>query len=271
MGTYNVKLDYDDVIVVQALGEETPYNIETIKPGKHIMIVRGLDKAGNATTDSLEFVIQPLEAPLLTEYKTALYMGEKIDIAGKTKYSSSTVEVVYVDEDDREFKDTVTTDINGNFDFTFSPRLKEGVYQLKARVTDSDGGQSYYGDPIRVTVQGSRSLLIGSYIIHYFALAVICIILLAFLIALVWYLHRKFKEFRLHVIRNSERAEELLPRDIEELTKNLVENHDLLMAVSASRELTKEEDAMLEKLKRQLENTDKDLIQKIKGSKYIRE
>ena len=57
--------------------------------------------------------------------------------------------------------------------------------------------------------------------------------------------------------------------DIEALTRNLVDNHDMLMAVAENRDLTKEEDAMLENLKRQLETTDKDLIEKVKSSRYL--
>jgi len=65
------------------------------------------------------------------------------------------------------------------------------------------------------------------------------------------------------------RAEALLHRDIEELTRNLVQNHDILIAVAENRDLTKEEDAMLENLKRQLETTDRDLIEKVRASRYI--
>jgi signal transduction histidine kinase len=141
---------------------------------------------------------------------------------------------------------------------------------MKARVIDnSDGAQSYYTDPKRVTIKSVEPFSLGTFILNWLSLILIAIVATFLILLILWYSYRKFREIKNRIARRMNRAEALLPRDIEELTKNLVENHDMLMAVAENRDLTKEEDAMLENLKRQLETTDKDLIEKVKSSRYL--
>ena len=270
IASFSLKLDYEDVVSIAPQGEDTVYTISGIAPGKHTLIVRALDKAGNATTDSIDFGIIPLEKPIITSYKDTLSQGDKIELAGKTKYASSTVEVVYIDDQNNEYKDTTATNFNGDFTMTFLPHLKAGLYQMKARVIDnSDGAQSYFTDPVKVTIKSIEPFSLGAFLLNWLSLILISIVATFLILLVLWYCYRKFKEYRNRILRKMGRAEALLPRDIEALTRNLVENHDMLMAVAENRDLTNEEDAMLENLKRQLETTDKDLIEKIKDSRYL--
>jgi hypothetical protein len=270
IASFGMKLDYEDVVSIAPQGEDTIYTISGIAPGKHTLIVRALDKAGNATMDSIDFEVIPLEKPIITSYKDTLLQGDKIEILGKTKYASSTVEVVYVDDQNNEYKDSTATNYNGDFAMTYLPHLKAGIYQMKARVIDnSDGAQSYYTDPKRVTIKSVEPFSLGTFILNWLSLILIAIVATFLILLILWYSYRKFREIKNRIARRMNRAEALLPRDIEELTKNLVENHDMLMAVAENRDLTKEEDAMLENLKRQLETTDKDLIEKVKSSRYL--
>ena len=270
IASFGMKLDYEDVVVIAPQGEDTIYTISGIVPGKHTLIVRALDKAGNATTDSIDFDIKPLDKPVITSYKDTLNQGDKIELVGKTKYSSSTVEIVYTDDNNNEYKDSTPTNFNGDFTMTFLPHLKAGSYQLRARVIDNtDGAQSYFTDPKRVTIKSIEPFSLGTFIMNWLSLILIAIVATFLILLVLWYCYRKFKEIRNRIIRSGNRAEALLPADIEALTRNLVDNHDMLMAVAENRDLTKEEDAMLENLKRQLETTDKDLIEKVKSSRYL--
>lgn len=270
IASFGMKLDYEDVVSIAPQGDDTIYTISGIAPGKHTLIVRALDKAGNATMDSIDFDIIPLEKPIITSYKDTLNEGDVIELVGKTKYASSTVEVVYIDEQNNEYKDTTGTNYNGDFKMTYLPHLKAGIYQMKARVIDnSDGAQSYYTDLKRVTIKSVEPFSLGTFILNWLSLILIAIVATFLILLVIWYSWRKFREFRNRIARRMNRAEALLPRDIEILTKNLVDNHDMLMAVAENRDLTKEEDAMLENLKRQLETTDRDLIEKVKSSRYL--
>lgn len=270
IASFGMKLDYEDVVSIAPQGDDTIYTISGIAPGKHTLIVRALDKANNATTDSIDFDIIPLEKPVITSYKENLLPGEKIELTGKTKYASSTVEVTYTDEQNNEYKDTTPTNYNGDWKITFGPQLRPSIYQMRVRVIDpSDGAQSYFTDPKRVTIKAIEPFSITKFILDWLSIILLSIFATFLILIVAWYCYKKFKEYRNRILREMGRAEALLPKDLEALTKNLVDNHDILMAVAESRELTKEEDAMLENLKRQLETTDKDLIDKVKSSRYL--
>jgi len=61
---YEVKIDGNETKqVVVAHTEKNPYRVSPQAPGKHTVMVKAVDKAGNFTSASKEVIIQPKPAP----------------------------------------------------------------------------------------------------------------------------------------------------------------------------------------------------------------
>lgn len=137
---YKIKIGEGDFFsVAPEIVKANPYTLPLQNPGKRNILVQAFDKAENYSVNTEEFTIEPLQAPVFTEYPKELQSDEILKVSGESKYPNSQIIIWLQREKDDQKSFTVQSDQNGKFTFTADEKLRDGIYQLWAEVIDSRG------------------------------------------------------------------------------------------------------------------------------------
>ena len=221
-----------------------------------------VDKAGNMTSVSLNYTVVEISAPVITEYSKKAEVGDVLKVVGTT-YPSSTVEVVYVNQEGKSFTESTTSSSEGTFTVLFAKHLSVDVYEMKARVIDSRGATSVYSQPRVVIINRQSYIEIGMFIVNWLSLILIVIIAITCITATLWYSFIQFNRFRRKVKRTLAEVENTLRSNVQALHRDTEEFHSILVKAEKKRALTKEEQAILKKFKKRLEITEQEIEKKL--------
>jgi hypothetical protein len=260
---YEIQIDSVNVILWQDDGSHV-YETPVSEPGKHILIAKAVDRAGNFFADSIEFQINPLNPPKITDYPKSLQDNEILIIKGETEYDGAQIILWLQREKDETKTQTVKSDENGKFIFISEERLKEGIYKAWAEVVDERGARSGPSENISFIVQQSSLFRIGSWAVSFLAIIIPLIALIILLILLLLYAWRKLSRFRKKVEKEVHEAEHLLHKAFDLLREDIKEQIRIFDKVKTNRQLTKEEQAVIKKLKKDLDDTEKFIKKEIK-------
>ena len=127
-------IDYYEIIIdgkASIKTEKSEYKIPFQDLGKHTIIVKAVDKAGNETLAMTEIEILPIEAPVITDYPRELLPGSILSIKG-TALPEATVKI-YIQKDKEEAKIGETkSDKEGKWVYIEVEPVEKGVYQIWA-------------------------------------------------------------------------------------------------------------------------------------------
>lgn len=254
---YKIKIGEDNFYnVAPEIVESDPYTLPPQAPGKRMLLVQAFDKAGNYAAAFEEFVIEPIEPPLILEWSPKIKSGEILTIKGKT-YSDSQVIIWLQRGKEEPFSRMVKSNREGNFVFTAAEKLKGGTYYVWAEVTDNRGAKSYPTEKITIVVEQPEFLKIGSWTISPLAVTiplVVFVILFVVLLRYVWYRFSLFKnELRKEVWETEQslqKAFNLLREDIKNQIKILEEDKN-------KRRLTGKKEKIIKQLKKDLDDAEK--------------
>ncbi len=238
------------------------YRLPKQSSGNHTVVVSAFDGAGNASTVSLDFTIQTISPPLITEYTKKVDYDTKFKIIGAT-YPQSDVEVTLVDADGKQLTSHVNSNDTGVFSLLWDKTLDSGVYEMRARVHDSHGSVSEYTDTRVVIVERMVFVRFGIFVMNWLSVILILLIATFCISATLWYALLQFMRFRRRVRRNLAEVENTLRVNVQALRRDTEEFHDVLVKAERKRDLTKEEQAVLKKFKKRLEITEKEIENKL--------
>ena len=244
------------------LSQNNLYQLPEEVPGKHVVTVYAVDKAGNMISVSLNYTIVEISAPTITDYSKKAEVGDVLKVVGTT-YPSSTVEVVYSNQEGTSFTETVTSATDGTFTVLFAKKLVADVYEMKARVIDSRGATSVYSQPKVVVIKRQSYMELGMFVINWLSLALILIIGLTCIAGTLWYSFIQFNRFRRKVRRTLSEVENTLRTNVQALRRDTEEFHTILVKAEKKRALTKEEQSILKKFKKRLEITEQEIEKKL--------
>lgn len=227
------------------------YATAALGPGKHNLLVKAFDKAGNYLTDSAEFEIAPLEPPEITEYPKELRPRDILEIKGKT-YPDATVTLWVQKENETPQSQQTRSGRDGAFEVVYDERLEEGIYKIWADVRNELGAISEPSRQLTVIVRPPPLLKIGSFAINVLAVVVPLLGLLLLLLLLLLHAWRKFVALRKRLRKEVREAEVSLHRAFDSLRADIVKQIKLLEKVKTARELTQEEEKVIKQLKRDL-------------------
>ena len=230
-------------------------------PGKHTLIAKAIDKAGNSLADSTEFVIQALEPPVITEYPNKLTSGEILSIKGKTKYSNAQISLFLQHEKDESKSYSVKSDNAGNFTFVTEDRLSGGTYTAWAEVVDERGARSEPSEKVIIAVEQSALLLIAPWAIGLLGALVLLLMFLA------WYWWRKFTTMQKRITKEIREAEHALHKTFDALKEVIREQIRILERAKTRRRLTEEEEKIIEQLEKDLDDAEEFVRKEIEGIK----
>lgn len=256
---YEVQIDNENPQAWQDDGRHI-YETNALPPGKHTLIAKAVDKAGNVSANSAEFSIEALEPPIITEWPRELQSGEELTVKGTTKYPDVQV-AVWLQRGNDDAKSQITkSDGKGNFVFVAEEKPKDGVYKLWAEVVDERGARSLPTEKLTIAVKRPAFLQIGSWAVSLLAVVIPLVALIFVLLFIVWYGWHKFASFRkkLKNLRKEVReAESALHKAFDMLKEDIRDQVKLLEKTKTKRELTEEEEKIIKQLRKDLDDAEK--------------
>ncbi|MEK7140428.1 MAG: hypothetical protein AAB815_01435, partial [Patescibacteria group bacterium] len=243
---YEVQIDNNDSEIWQDDGSHT-YTIPVLNPGKHTLIAKAIDKAGNSLASSVEFIIEALEPPTITEYTKELQSGDILKVGGNTYPNSKVVLWLQKEKENVQSYD-MESDKDGNFIFIAGEKPKDGIYQLWAEVIDKRGARSDPSDKLTIVVQRSAILEVATRAVTFLAVIIPLIALIVLLLILVWYLWHKFTTMRKKLRKEVREAEAALHKAFDLLKEDIREQIKILEKTRSRRELTEEEEKIIKQL-----------------------
>ena len=243
------------------------YKTDLLAPGHHIMIAKAVDKAGNSRSNSVEFTVDPLTAPVIDDYPAQLQVGDPMTIDGHTDYKSATVTLYLALGKATPDTYTVKTDDAGKFTFTMDKKIKSGLYTLWAITTDSRGATSQPSDKVTININSSSLLVIGSFVVNVLTILVPLIALLILLVLLLLWSWHRFILMRERLRRDIRNVESGLHKAFNLLRDDVREQIRALEKVRARRKLTEEEEKIIDRFKKNLDDVEEFVDKEMKDIK----
>jgi hypothetical protein len=236
--------------------KDNSYTLPPQTPGKRNILVQAFDKAGNYTVAVGEFEILAIETPVINDYPKKLQSGEPLVVRGVT-YPSGEVTVWLQKDGDDPKSYTVESDQNGEFSFAPDEKLSDGIYKIWAEVTDSRGAKSLPTEKIIILVAKSAIFRIGTWTVSFLSVVIPLVALIILLLIILWYGWHKFSLLRKRLRKEVREAESALYKGFDMLKEDMQEQIKMLEKVRSRRQLTKEEERIVKRLKRDLDNAEK--------------
>jgi hypothetical protein len=174
---YEVKIDDGSPEKTQ----EKEYKLPVQTFGKHNIIVKAVDKAGNYTIAMKGISISPIEAPVITNFPQNLRPGSILLIKG-TAIKEAIVKI-YIQKDKKDVIIRETeSDAEGKWSYIEVEPVEKGIYEVWADVTDSKGAKSEPSPKITVLVSPPVFIRIGGLVIDYLTTTITLLVLIAVII-----------------------------------------------------------------------------------------
>lgn len=238
------------------------YHLPRASPGKHTATISGVDAAGNASTVALDYTIQAISIPIITEYTRTVDFDNQMKVLGTT-YPQAIVEVSLTNRDGIVSTETTTANDTGAFTLVWSKKIDTGVYEMRARSIDAKGSASEYTESKVVVAERIALIRFGIFIMNWLSVMLILILGGLLVAATFWYSFVQFSRFRRKVRRTITEVENTLKVNVAALRRDTEEFHTILVKAEKKRDLTKEEEMILKKFKKRLEITEKEIDQKL--------
>lgn len=235
---------------------ETP----VLGPGRHTLIAKAIDKAGNSLANSAEFTIEALQSPVITDYPKKLASGEILIIKGSASPNVQVVIWLQRDKDEPQSQ-IIKSDNNGNFTFIAKEKLRDGIYKLWAEAVDERGARSKPTDKVTIVVEQPAILKIGSRAVTILAVVVPLVALIILLLALIWYGWHKFLSFRKRIRKETKETKKAVHQAFKALKE---ETEEQVAKLDGKSDLSEREKKICNNLKKALKISEEFIGKEIK-------
>ncbi len=254
---YSIQIDNNAPIAQEGTSRTLPLQ----KPGKHTIIIKAVDKAGNDTEQIVDLETVPLPSPIISRVQTEVFVGEGNLILNGTALPDSMV-ILAVKNSRGAMADLieVPVDSKGSWQGTLDHPLTKGVYTISATTKDGRGALSLPVSSAPITVRERPLLVIGSLEITWVWVYTISIILL--LGALGW---------GVWIVRNwllgARKRAVIAQRDVANIFASTRSDIDKLLANLSDNKLTERKTSeitfVLNRLKQNLEKMEHYIVENI--------
>lgn len=259
---YEIQIDDSDPVEWKDDGNHV-YQTGPLGPGRHNMVIKAVDGAGNFLTNVEAFTIDPIDAPVITDYPRELQASEALVVRGTAlKNAQVTIWLAREKEDPMSF--TVNTDSSGNFTYIHPQKLSEGVYKLWAETVDSRGAKSEATDQYTVLVQKPAWWRIGTLTANILSIIIPLIALAFLLVAGTLWARFKMRMLRRRIKAEAGEAQVVLHKEFELLKRRIRTHVTMLEKTSRKRSLTKEEEKMVMQFRKDLDYVEAKVAKEIK-------
>lgn len=259
---YEVQIDNGNSYVWKD-DESHQFEIPVVSSGRHTLIAKAVDKAGNWLTESVGFEIAALGPPIITEFSKQLTSGEHLMVKGTSNYPNIETVVWFQREGEELKSQTVRNDAKGNFTFIAEEKVRDGIYNVWAETVDDRGVRSAASEKIIISVELPPFLKLGSWTVSLPVMVMALIVFIASLVFAAWYGWRTFTRLRGRLRKEVREAEHALHKIFNLLQEDIQDHVKLLEKARNKRELTHEEEKILKQLKKDLNDAEKFMIREI--------
>lgn len=245
--------------------EETSFKPSGLKVGDHTAMIKAIDKAGNERIVTVNFRVEPIEAPKIINYATEIKSSDQFFING-TAVSNGQVNI-YIEKDNTVIATgTVPTDAGGNWFYVHQSGLANARYTIWAEAINDKGIQSVPSAKVTCLVTPPIFTRLGSFVINYFTVLVsllFMIILIVLLIMLVIILfRRKLKKETIEI-------EDVLRKNFKDLEEIVDEEFNALNKISGTAVYNKERLKVKQRVKEHMDEAEKKILKEIKDVEEI--
>ncbi len=190
---YEVKIGEKDIIpIVSAAVESNPYQTPVLEPWIHTIIVKAVDAAENLATSTIDVSVEPIEAPVITDFPETLNQGDTLIIKGTSPYQEGIVAIFIKKDKEETQSQDVEIGSDGNWILICGQSLERGTYQVWAQIIDIRGAQSNITDKVIITVTLPTILKFGRIAIDYLSIMISLVTLIIVLIGGIFYASHRF-------------------------------------------------------------------------------
>ena len=251
------------VTVTTSEVEKGAYPLPAGEPGQQRVVVKAFDRAGNTATESKTLTIMAIKPPTIEAYSRKLKSGEPFVVSGTT-YPGASVEVTLKDKNGDTTAESTTADASsGEFSLAWTQPLNPGTYSFTAMAESTGGAMSLPTKPLTFAVADTPLSEWGSTVLEYLLVAFTIIAGVAFVIGVGYILWYRLSHLRRRLKHIAVRSGRGVQYDFEHIMDDLHSLAVLLHKTKQKRELTREEDVILEKLKQHLKKMEDDILSRL--------
>ena len=247
--------------VTPALLRDTVYIVPSQAPGKHTILIKAVDGAGNFSLASAEVTIEPIKPPTITAVPTTLQIGDTLTASGQTDYADSTIVVVVKKEGEEPQTFEVTAGNRGDWTYVYPRSLEKGTYQVWAYVIDYRGGQSEPAAKVTLAVTLPPILQFGQIAIDYLSVIITLVALVTLLLVMGFYFFYRFRVWRGRIRKETKAAGVAVVNAFKNLHDEIEKQIEFLDGKTG---LNKDERRVRDRLKKSLDASQKAISKEIK-------
>ncbi len=241
------------------------FQLPALEIGEHTALIRAVDLAGNETTETVKFTVQPIETPIIKNYPREIKSSDQFFISG-TALENILVNISLQAEDGKIIGKTAHSDKNGNWFEVFDRGLADGRYLAWVEGENSNGLKSVPSEKVSFLVSPPIFARIGSFVINYFtviASLLFMIILIVFLLLyIIGIIRRKLKKETVEI-------EEVLHKNMVGLKRTVDEEFSELGRLKKPAEIKDETEKMKSVIAEHIAATENKILKEIKDVEEI--
>lgn len=279
---YVVFVDDEKIMYYPTTGNESSESIllPALQPGKRKITVRAFDAANNSIEENTTVNAPEIKTPKIIEFPESITSGERISIKGVTPYPKSEV-VIWVQEADKEpVRYQVSADERGIFAFTTNYIKSEGLISIwsQALVTNSNTKQvaiwtqamtnngvlSIPSEKAFVMVKPTPFTKLSANALHILSLLIPIVAVLLGLVLLAYYIILRIRKIRRQIVDDLNETDLELHAILSELRKDIEVHLRLLEKTKSKRQLTNEENTIIDHFNEYSEKAEEYLTKRIK-------
>ncbi|MCK4354830.1 hypothetical protein KAW43_00545 [Candidatus Parcubacteria bacterium] len=262
---YEVKIDEKDTVPITAADVESDFFKMPVQThGRHTIIVKAFDMAGNLTTAAADITIEPIELPIITDFPQTVQVGDILTIKGTSQYPNVSVTVFVKKEGEEPVANNVKTGDEGNWLFIYDKSLDKGTYQVWAKITDYRGAQSNLTEKITIAAVLPSIIKFGEMVIACLAVIITLVALIIVLIFIILYARYRIFRWRKRISKETKDAEKTLRIAFKTLSQEL---QNQVRYFDKKPKLSKREKEVRDKLQKALDTSEKFISKEIKDIK----
>jgi hypothetical protein len=249
---YELTIGQGEPFQVRGITKENPLKLPPQAPGKHLVVVRAFDKAGNFTDAKKEIEILPIEAPQIKSCPKSIYLNSSLTLEGKS-IKDAKIRVFLQKESEEPILKEIKADENGKWVFVSDP-LKEGKYKVWVEAQDQRGALSLPSKACEFYVGLPTFLRFGKIAIDYLTIMTTLIVIIIGLLLIIFYAWYRISVWRKRMRKETKEAAQAVLAAFKALREEVQEQIEYLDGKPG---LTDSEAKVRDKLKEALDISEK--------------
>lgn len=241
--------------------------VSELQVGRHTAIIKAIDNAGNERIATIEFTIDPIEAPVITNYPAAIKSSDKFYVNG-TAIAGAQVRIFIKDEDGRIASSSIKADLSGDWFYLHSDNLENGRYIAWAQAVNELGITSDFSAQKTFLVSPPVFTVIGNFVINYFTVIVSLIFLIILIVVMVVYLSNMIRR---KLRRETLEVEDVLKKNMAQLKSDFNQEFERLQKFEGKAGYKKEKAKTQAALGQRIDDLENQILKEVKDVEDILE